>query len=450
MKNKIKLYAFLIFSTLTFNNATAMQGNPQGINLQLPPMLAALLESQAVQLTADQIISGIQFAGKGATALGEAAVEWFRDDIEQQEREIVEAEADIARVEMALRRQPNEPALASGLARAKAKKAQSERKLQEIKVRQEDWSNRLKKQADQGLDFMWGKLKEGKENRQIALQAAIQGDKKKEAVLESIKQLTDKETLLRMGITATAAIWGIIGFWYGAKLTYNYLEATLGKPVLVRESSRHDWKHFIKEKILRRKTEEANLEEVILPENMSRKLKFLADDTKSSVANQLPFRHVLFYGSPGTGKTMFAKKLAAYSDMDYAIMSGADFSQFQNGEDIHQLHKLFDWADQSKKGNVIFIDEADAFLRDRRLMDNQGKNLVNAFLSRTGTSSEKFMLVFATNYEDELDPAALSRIHKKVHFPLPALEERIKIFNLYFTKYIVNDVRRFLSMEDNI
>jgi ATPase family AAA domain-containing protein 3A/B len=52
------------------------------------------------------------------------------------------------------------------------------------------------------------------------------------------------------------------------------------------------------------------------------------------------------------------------------------------------------------------------------------------------------MLVFATNYEDELDPAALSRIHKKVRFDLPEVDERMKIFKLYFDKYIVNDLRK--------
>jgi len=181
---------------------------------------------------------------------------------------------------------------------------------------------------------------------------------------------------------------------------------------------------------------------------MSEKMNYLADDAKNTMENGLPFRHVLFYGLPGTGKTMFAKKLAKYSGMDYAIMSGADFSQFKDGEGITELHKLFDWAENSDKGLLIFIDEADAFLRDRRVLNNEERNMVNAFLSRTGAGSEKFMLVFATNYEDELDPAVLSRVHKKINFPLPELLERRKIFDLYFGKYIINDTREIIR--DNV
>lgn len=236
-----------------------------------------------------------------------------------------------------------------------------------------------------------------------------------------------------------------MGSYYSLKLIFNYLDTIIVKPTLVRESTRHDWKYAIKnfwlETILRRTPVEINLDEVVLPPEMSEKLKFLATDTKNTMENCLPYRHILFYGEPGTGKTMFAKRLARYSGMDYAIMSGADFGQFKNGEDVTEMHKLFDWAERSKKGLLIFVDESDAFLRDRRVLNNEERNLVNAFLSRTGESSNKYMLVFATNYEDELDPAVLSCINKKIYFPLPGFDERKKIFNLYLDKYIANDER---------
>ena len=129
--------------------------------------------------------------------------------------------------------------------------------------------------------------------------------------------------------------------------------------------------------------------------------------------------------------------------MDYAILSGADFSQFKDGEGITELHKLFDWANNSKKGLIIFIDEADACFRDRATLDKDGVNLVNAFLSHTGCSSDKFMIILATNYEDELDAAVRSRIHKKFPFMLPALEERFKIIKLKLKKYVIDDVRAY-------
>merc|ERR1712113_987591 len=81
--------------------------------------------------------------------------------------------------------------------------------------------------------------------------------------------------------------------------------------------------------------------------------------------NGTPFRHLLLHGSPGTGKTLFARTLARQSGMDYAIMSGGDLGPLGR-EGPHELHKLFGWASQSKKGLILFIDEADAFLRKGR------------------------------------------------------------------------------------
>lgn len=67
---------------------------------------------------------------------------------------------------------------------------------------------------------------------------------------------------------------------------------------------------------------------------------------------------------PGTGKTMAAKRLAKTSGLDYAIMSGGDVAPL-GGQAVTQLHEMFDWAERSKRGLLLFIDEADAFLSQR-------------------------------------------------------------------------------------
>ena len=63
----------------------------------------------------------------------------------------------------------------------------------------------------------------------------------------------------------------------------------------------------------------------------------------------------------GTGKSMAAKRLAHTAGLDYAIMSGGDVAPLGGGA-VSQLHELFDWAERSRKGLLLFIDEADAFL----------------------------------------------------------------------------------------
>lgn len=61
---------------------------------------------------------------------------------------------------------------------------------------------------------------------------------------------------------------------------------------------------------------------------------------------------------------MFAKSLARHSGLDFAILTGGDVAPMGK-EGVSAIHKVFDWAESSRKGLVLFIDEADAFLRKR-------------------------------------------------------------------------------------
>ena len=51
---------------------------------------------------------------------------------------------------------------------------------------------------------------------------------------------------------------------------------------------------------------------------------------------------------------MFAKKLAMHGGMDYAVMTGGDVAPM--GRDgVTAMHKVFDWAQTSRKGNDRFL-----------------------------------------------------------------------------------------------
>jgi ATPase family AAA domain-containing protein 3A/B len=136
------------------------------------------------------------------------------------------------------------------------------------------------------------------------------------------------------------------------------------------------------------------------------RLRDVAITTRNTRQNNGLFRNVLFYGPPGTGKTMFAKvsfqfyiftffhliykSLARHSGLDYAIMTGGDVAPM--GRDgVSAIHKIFDWAETSKKGLILFVDEGDAFLRKRSTeqISEDMRAMLNAFLFRTGEQSRK-------------------------------------------------------------
>ena len=58
---------------------------------------------------------------------------------------------------------------------------------------------------------------------------------------------------------------------------------------------------------------------------------------------------------------------------------------------------MFDWAERSKSGVVLFIDEADAFLRPREeKMTTELRSAINTFLARTGEPSEESITCIVT------------------------------------------------------
>ena len=238
----------------------------------------------------------------------------------------------------------------------------------------------------------------------------------------------------------------------------SYVQARLGKPSLVRDTSRTPLFEAAKHPVqtVKKKMEKPQeaLTGIVLAPNLESRLRDVALATKNTKLNKGMYRNLLFHGPPGTGKTMFAKKLAMHSDMDYAVLTGGDVAPM--GRDgVTAVHKLFDWATTSRKGLILFVDEADAFLRKRssEAISEDLRATLNAFLYRTGDQSDKFMMVLASNTPEQLDWAVNDRLDEVVEFALPGLEERERLVRLYFDKYVLQPVLeggrgRKLSIED--
>ncbi|KAM8863411.1 ATPase family AAA domain-containing protein 3-like [Spinachia spinachia] len=285
---------------------------------------------------------------------------------------------------------------------------------------------------------------------QIRLKAA----EHRQTVLESIKTAGavfgegfrafvsdwDKLTATVAGFTLLAA--GVYSARNATAVAGRYIEARLGKPSLVRETSRitvaEAIKHPIKTtKRLRSRPQDA-LQGVVLSAALEGRVRDVAIATRNTRQNKGLYRNVLMYGPPGTGKTLFAKKLALHSGMDFAIMTGGDVAPM--GRDgVTAMHKVFDWASTSRRGLLLFVDEADAFLRKRSTekISEDLRATLNAFLYRTGEQSNKFMLVLASNQPEQFDWAINDRIDEIVNFALPGLDERERLVRMYFDKFVL-------------
>jgi len=254
--------------------------------------------------------------------------------------------------------------------------------------------------------------------------------------------LNDWDKVVAAAAGASLLALGFFTAKRATSVTANYVEARLGKPSLVRDTSRltvfQVAKHPVDtvKKVLA-KPQNA-LSGIVLEPGLESRLRDVALATKNTKLNRGMYRNLLFYGPPGTGKTMFAKKLAMHSEMDYAILTGGDVAPL--GRDgVTAVHKLFDWAATSKKGLILFVDEADAFLRKRssETISEDLRATLNAFLYRTGDQSDKFMMVLASNTPEQLDWAINDRLDEVIEFALPGTMERERLVRLYFEKYVL-------------
>eukprot|EP01018_Ginkgo_biloba_P008265 Gb_11011 [translate_table: standard] len=269
--------------------------------------------------------------------------------------------------------------------------------------------------------------------------------------------LTDKNKLAVAVGGATALAAGIYTTREGARVIWGYVDRMLGQPSLIRESSRgkYPWSGLVSRSISsiskssnstggKESVKNGNgFGDVILHPSLQKRIKQLAKGTANTKSHQAPFRNMLFYGPPGTGKTMAARELARKSGLEYAMMTGGDVAPL-GSQAVTKIHQLFDWATKSKKGLLLFIDEADAFLCERNSshMSEAQRSALNALLFRTGDQSRDIVLVLATNRPGDLDAAITDRIDEVLEFPLPGEEERFKLLKLYLDKYIAQSGNR--------
>jgi SpoVK/Ycf46/Vps4 family AAA+-type ATPase len=132
-----------------------------------------------------------------------------------------------------------------------------------------------------------------------------------------------------------------------------------------------------------------------------------------------------FYGPPGTGKTALAEHIAKALDRPLMIRQASDIMSKYVGETEQNMARMFEEA--QTENAVLLLDEADSFLRSRRLAErNYEVSEVNEMLQ----GMERFAGVFicTTNLFQELDEAALRRFTFKVQFKPLTAPQRERMF----------------------
>jgi len=147
---------------------------------------------------------------------------------------------------------------------------------------------------------------------------------------------------------------------------------------------------------------------------------------------------VLLYGPPGCGKTMLAKALARESGACFINLHISTLTEKWYGDSNKLVAAVFSLA-RKLQPSIVFLDEIDAVLGQRRSGEHEASGMVKAeFMTHwdglasatTDSGAQRICILGATNRIQDIDEAILRRMPKKFAVPLPTSGQRKRIFEL--------------------
>lgn len=156
-----------------------------------------------------------------------------------------------------------------------------------------------------------------------------------------------------------------------------------------------------------------------------------------------PQKGVLLYGPPGTGKTLLAKAIAKESGAVFINVRIANLLSKWFGDAQKLVTAVFSLANKLQPA-IIFIDEVDSFLGQRRSTEHEVlTNMKTEFMALwdgfTTDQNARVMVLAATNRPWELDDAILRRLPQAFEVGMPDRKERANILKVILKGENVED-----------
>ena len=141
---------------------------------------------------------------------------------------------------------------------------------------------------------------------------------------------------------------------------------------------------------------------------------------------------ILFYGAPGTGKTMSAQVLANALGMPLYRVDLSQLISKYIGETQKNIGRIFDEAE--KCDCILLFDEADAIFSKRSDVSDAQDRYSNAETAYLLQRIEQYagVSILATNLLQNFDEAFRRRISYMVHFPMPDVQIRAELWENIF------------------